>query len=160
MLQELHMQIDAPLSVLPLLLSQHGLLGYGDRFQNMLVTVGMHSDAVLAEVEIVASRAIVSIPDKNLAAAVGALLNKLGRLTIMKVPQDHHTRVLRPPKRVELIVVTLAQIQECLPVVQELTVQVLLIIIDDLQKNWGGDVCECLGVVERRGSVSVCRANS
>jgi len=58
---------------------------------------------------------MVAIASENVCMAICAGWHELGSIRIVQVIQHHHTRVLRSPQLVELVVVALTQVEERLP---------------------------------------------
>jgi hypothetical protein len=83
----------------------------------------------VAKVEIGAYIAVVTNTGGYLASTCKALLHKLWRLTILKMPQYHHRCVLGPPQFVKLIMISSTQVQERLTGVEELAIDFFHIII-------------------------------
>ena len=65
-------------------------------------------------VEVSALRAAIALPRLNFLAAVVAGAGEGGGLRVVQVVQHHHATVLGTSQAVELVVVALAQREECL----------------------------------------------
>mmetsp|Transcript_9995 Transcript_9995/g.17981 ORF Transcript_9995/g.17981 Transcript_9995/m.17981 type:complete len:207 (+) Transcript_9995:161-781(+) len=114
MQQQRHVQGNATLTLLPLFRRERTLLSsHRDGLQLMLMTGdGRVAQTVNALIKVGTGGTMVSLPLQNLAGADGTLLDKLGRVAIVQVPQYHHGRVLGPAERIELVVVALAEVQK------------------------------------------------
>jgi len=81
--------------------------------------------ALLAFVVVRTSGTVVLMTSENLPGAHGTLLYEFGRISVVQMPENHHTRVLRSPNLIELVVIALTQVQEKLSVVEKVTVHLL-----------------------------------
>jgi hypothetical protein len=58
------------------------------------------------------------------------LLDEFRGIAIVKMPKYHHGRMLGSPEVIKLVVITLAEIQEGLTIVQKLTIHLFCVIVD------------------------------
>ena len=114
MQQQSHMESNATLALFTLFRRKRTLLITNwDSLQRMLMALyGWVTKTFNALIKICTSRAMISFPLQNLTRANCTLLNKLGSITVVQVPQYHHGCVLGSTQRIELIMVTLAQVQK------------------------------------------------
>lgn len=120
--QKLHVQLDAALALLPLLLGQLRGRGAGhvDGPQRVLVdALARRAEARVAEVDL-ARLAVVAVSCEDIRVALAAAGHELGRVGRVQVVENHHAGVLGAPQLVELVVVALAQVEEGLPRVEVL----------------------------------------
>ena len=123
------MQEDTPLSLLALLLGE--LRGDGVRERDGSQCTGMDrlargSHACMTEVYI-AVFAVESSARENIHVAHVAVMYKLRSVWIVQVVEHHHGRVLCSAQLIELVVITLTEIQERLAGVEVLA---LLHVVD------------------------------
>lgn len=140
MLDQLDVQHQVALALFALLVGEAAFLLARIRFDSHgLKSVGTFATvdigilvAVLTQVVVRTSVAVIPLSTEDFAAAGNALLDELGGIAIMQMPQYHQRRVLRPSQLVELVVVTSAKIQERLAIVEELAIKIFVIVVDDL----------------------------
>mmetsp|Transcript_65053 Transcript_65053/g.187179 ORF Transcript_65053/g.187179 Transcript_65053/m.187179 type:complete len:250 (+) Transcript_65053:319-1068(+) len=89
------------------------------------------SVALLTKIVVGTGIAMVSLSTQNLAIACHALLHEFRCITIVEVPKYHHRCMLRTTKLVKLVMVSSTKVQKCLTVVQEFTVKIFSIVIND-----------------------------
>jgi hypothetical protein len=91
--------------------------------------------AFLALVKVRAGGTVEAVAREDLSRASCTLLYELWGVSIVKMPQNHHGRMLRSADMVELVVITLAEIEECLAIVQEFTIEFFFVIVEDLYQS-------------------------
>eukprot|EP00630_Chrysocystis_fragilis_P003965 CAMPEP_0197395064 /NCGR_PEP_ID=MMETSP1165-20131217/6315_1 /TAXON_ID=284809 /ORGANISM="Chrysocystis fragilis, Strain CCMP3189" /LENGTH=274 /DNA_ID=CAMNT_0042920811 /DNA_START=447 /DNA_END=1268 /DNA_ORIENTATION=+ len=112
-LDELHVELDEPLPVGPLLLL--GLAAAdGGHAERLLLGEGvlLRPVARLAEAEVLVLLARPVVASVDVLLAVRADRGELGHLRVVHVVERHHRRVLGAAQLVELVVVPLAQVEE------------------------------------------------
>ena len=90
--QQSHMELNTSLTLLALSICKLSLLAsHGNRLQlvRMPWCVGV-LDAILALIKVGTSRAVEAIALENLSGACCTLLDKLGRISVVQMPEDHH----------------------------------------------------------------------
>mmetsp|Transcript_24380 Transcript_24380/g.37092 ORF Transcript_24380/g.37092 Transcript_24380/m.37092 type:complete len:259 (-) Transcript_24380:111-887(-) len=136
-LDECNVKFNIPLPLLPLLLCQSAVSLSGihlDGFQSMVALSAIRLRipvAVVTQVEVRTDATVMPDTRRYLTGASEALLYKLGSLTVLKVPQYHHGGVLGPTELVKLVVVTAAKVEKTLAGVEELTVNLLSVVVQN-----------------------------
>mmetsp|Transcript_3872 Transcript_3872/g.10916 ORF Transcript_3872/g.10916 Transcript_3872/m.10916 type:complete len:576 (+) Transcript_3872:401-2128(+) len=146
MLDQLDMQLQVALTVLSLGSCERARIGAAvlttlgfdiDRLEGMgarsSVRLGI-SVALSAKIVIGTYRAMVALAAENLAVAHHALLDELGGVSVVQVPEHHHRRMFGPAEFIELVMVSTAQVEESLSIVQEFAVEVFGVIVDHLDR--------------------------
>mmetsp|Transcript_10836 Transcript_10836/g.19689 ORF Transcript_10836/g.19689 Transcript_10836/m.19689 type:complete len:250 (-) Transcript_10836:1941-2690(-) len=159
MFNKSNVKLNIPLPFLPLFFCQTIIrfhLVHLDRVKCVvaLSPIGLWiSVAVVTKIEIRANAAMMTNSGRYLTSACKALLDKLGRLFILEMPQYHHRGMLGSPQFIKLIMVSTAKIQEGLTSVEELAIDFLRVIIQ--YYNWTAKAVDLLLVCTHTNLITI-----
>jgi len=137
-LQECHVQLYTSLSFFSLCLGEFGLLSGSDR--DWFEWMGMSGDVGVGEtfgtdIVIGTGGTVVAVAGENFARADGTLLDKLGGIAIVQMPQHHHRGVFGTPQHIKLVMVALTQVEKCLSIIEEFTIHLFQIVIEHFDQT-------------------------
>jgi hypothetical protein len=140
MRQELHMQLDRSSPLFFLLIRKATLALHDLSLQRMIMALLASSRevlvALLTQVEFWTLLAVITITRHDVQAARTTGHNELRNVRVVDVIKSHHRCMFCPTRRVKLIVIALAEIEELLPSVEEFAFYLIVDVLSVILRIW------------------------